>query len=352
MADVRSVLIVGTGLIGTSLALALRRVGVDVVLADQDAGRCAQAVDMGAGRADKPVEPEVVIVCVPPRMTAAVLAEQAVIYPAATLMDVASIKGPVIAEATALGVPAERFIGSHPMAGRELSGPSAARADLVDDRLWILTPAGASPDHRARVEAVIRLCGGVPVEMSPQDHDEAVALVSHAPQVLASVLAAQLTDAADDQVSIAGQGLRDMTRIAGSDAQLWRDILLGNAQPVARVLRQIIDDLEQVQAALSTAREESVEQMLVAGADGQRRIPGKHGAQASPYVEITVMVEDRPGQLGSLIVAAGDAGINLEDVRIEHVLGRPSGLIELAVRPEHGVRLDSVLRAAGFDVRT
>ena len=352
MADVRSVLIVGTGLIGTSLALALRRVDVDVALADQDAGRRAEAVEMGAGQTDASSEPEVVIVCVPPRVTASVLAEQAAIHPGATLMDVASIKGPVIEEATALGVPAERFIGSHPMAGRELSGPSAARADLVDDRLWILTPMGASPDHQARVESVIRLCGGVPVHMSPQDHDEAVALVSHAPQVLASVLAAQLADAADDQVLIAGQGLRDMTRIAGSNAQLWRDILLGNAEPVAKVLRGIIDDLEHVQTALGAAQDESVEEMLVAGADGQRRIPGKHGAQASPYIEIPVKVEDRPGQLASLFVAAGDAGINLEDVRIEHILGRPSGLVELAVRPENGARLESVLRAAGFEVRT
>jgi prephenate dehydrogenase len=352
VADIRSVLIVGTGLIGTSLALALRRVGIDVLLTDRDQARCVEASAMGAGRVASDVEPDVVIVCVPPRETAAVLAEQATLHPAATLMDVASIKGPVIAEADRLGVPMERFVGSHPMAGRELSGPSAARADLVDDRLWILTPEDASADHVAKAESIVRLCGGVAVVMSAHDHDEAVALVSHTPQVLASVLAAQLTDAADDQVSIAGQGLRDMTRIAGSSTELWREILLGNAEPVARVLRSIIGTLGAVQGALETAQEDAVEAMLVAGADGQQRIPGKHGAQASPYVEIAVMVEDRPGQLAGLVVAAGDAGINLEDVRIEHVLGRPSGLIELAVRPEHGDRLAAVLRAAGFDVRT
>jgi prephenate dehydrogenase len=351
VAEIRTVLIVGTGLIGTSIALALRRVDVDVLLADQDAARCAQAAEMGAGRIASDVEPDVIIVCVPPRETATVLAEQSAAHPTATLMDVASIKSPVLDESKRLGVPTERFVGSHPMAGRELSGPSAARADLVDDRLWIMTPAGTSADHVDRAESTIRLCGGVPVVMSAQDHDEAVALVSHAPQVLASVLAAQLTDAAVDQVSIAGQGLRDMTRIAGSNAQLWRDILLGNAEPVAKVLRQIITNLGEVQAALETAGESALEAMLEAGAEGQQRIPGKHGAQASPYVEIAVMVEDRPGQLAGLVVAAGDAGINLEDVRIEHVLGRPSGLIELAVRPEHGDRLASVLTEAGFDVR-
>ena len=143
-----------------------------------------------------------------------------------------------------------------------------------------------------------------------------------------------------------------MTRIAGSNTELWSDILMGNAQPVAKVLRGIVTDLSAVQTALEADREDDVAAMLVAGADGQQRIPGKHGAQASPYIEIAVMVEDRPGQLAGLVVAAGDAGINLEDVRIEHVLGRPSGLIELAVRPEHGDRLASVLRAAGFDVRT
>lgn len=354
------VLIIGSGLIGTSLGLSLRRVGTDVLLDDRDAAKVDEAVAMGAGRPwDGSTQPEIVIVAVPPSEVAERIADAARSFPDATLTDVASVKSRIVEQALAAGAPAERFIGGHPMAGRELSGPSAARADLVDDRLWILTPLDQTdPDRRAQVHALVRTCGGVVREMSPAQHDQAVALVSHVPQVVASALAAQLCDAAEDQVVIAGQGLRDMTRIAASNVDLWSDILLGNAGPISEVLAGLTGTLDETRRVLATAADgstadrDAVQTVLLAGRDGQARIPGKHGAQASPYVEVAVMVEDKPGQLAQLVVAAGEAGINLEDVRIEHVLGRPSGLIELAVRPEHGSRLEAVLRSHGFDVRT
>jgi prephenate dehydrogenase len=346
-------LIVGCGLIGTSLGLALARIGVVARLHDVRPDHVAQAVAVGAGVAwqpDSDVETDIdlVVVAVPPGQTQAVLAQFGAICENATLTDVASVKAPVIHQAPAI---AQRLVPGHPMAGRELSGPQAARADLFDDRLWILTPTADSETARVdQLRAFVRRVGAVTVVMSVDEHDEAVALISHVPQVLASVLAGQLLTADTDHVAIAGQGLRDMTRIASSNVELWTDILAANADPIQGILGDIEGQLAQVRSVLAGDRH-GISAILQAGVDGQKRIPGKHGAFESPYVEIPVMVEDRPGQLAALLVAAGEADINLEDVRIEHVLGRPSGLIELSVRPEHGERLVDVLRTRGFDVR-
>jgi prephenate dehydrogenase len=347
--DLPSVMIIGSGLIGTSIGLALSRIGVTAMLSDSNPAHIQTAIDLGAGvRQDPSKEVDLVIVAVPPGSTAAVIEEAAAKFPDASITDVASAKTPVLKLNPEL---ASRVVAGHPMAGRELSGPSGARADLFDDRLWILTPTNTSEQiHIDRVTDVVRAIGAAPITMGVQDHDEAVALISHVPQVLASVLAGELEDAPAEYVSIAGQGLRDMTRIAGSNVDLWTDILCANAGPISAILQRMEKRLHEVRIALNGDRH-ALTAILQAGLEGQLRIPGKHGAQASPYVEIPVMVEDRPGQLAALLVTAGEADINLEDVRIEHVLGRPSGLIELSVRPEQGAALVEVLRARGFDVR-
>jgi prephenate dehydrogenase len=245
------------------------------------------------------------------------------------------------------------------MAGREVSGAAGARSDLMDNRWWILTPTpqtGAAHLEVTRQLAVT--CGAYPMLMSPHEHDQAVALVSHAPQLVASSLAAQLLGAREDFVRICGQGLRDTTRIAGSDSSLWTDILAANARPVADVLAGVIQTLSTTLQGLEAADHgvpegvSAITRTLETGSAGRARIPGKHGADALEFAEVAVMVEDRPGELARLFVAAGEVGINLEDVRIEHVLGRPSGLVELSVRHEYAVPLSSALRERGFDLRS
>ena len=356
-----SVAVIGTGLIGTSVALSLRRAGVDVLLSDVDPEHLAIARAAGAGRelAESDV-PAIVVVAVPPRRAAAVLAAASERWPDATLTDVTSVKERVILEAVGAGADPERLVGGHPMAGREVSGAAGARADLLDDRLWVVTPLDTSGiDHVRRVHRLVAACGALPVEMGLAEHDAAVALVSHTPQVLSSVLAGRLVESDLDHVRIAGQGLRDMTRIAASNVPMWSDILTANAGPVANVLDGVVADLRRTVAALRRLEQqeeadrgaEAVARVLSAGVEGQSRIPGKHGAAPSAYREISVIVADRPGELARLFVAVGDAGVNLEDIRIEHVFGRPSGLVALFVRPEAGERLIEALGASGFDVR-
>lgn len=346
-----TVLVIGTGLIGASLGQSLRRAGVDVLLEDIDPSSVWTAEQMGAGiAAGATPAPEIVIVAVPPRHAAEVIADACRRFPTATITDVTSVKASILNEAFAAGADSARVVGGHPMAGREITGALGARADLVDDRLWIVTPTDETdPAHLAHVHRLITACGAYAVEMTPEEHDQAVALVSHAPQLVSSVLAAQLLGAQDEHVRVAGQGLRDMTRIAGSDPDLWVDILSANAVPVAGVIEGMIGALED---ALARLRQGSgVEAVLEAGNAGRARVPGKHGAAATNYAIIPVMIADRPGELARLFVAAADAAVNLEDVEIEHVLGRPSGLVELSVEPGAAATLRQALTERGFDVR-
>lgn len=348
------VLVIGTGLIGASVGMSLRRAGVDVLLSDIDPEGLAIAVEGGAGRRLEPGDrPRIVLVAVPPRHAAAVLADASAQHPDATLTDVTSVKGRVLADALALDADPTRLVGGHPMAGREVTGAAGARRDLLDDRLWVLTPLPTTGlEHIRQAHRLVSTCGAYPVEMSPDEHDAAVALVSHAPQVISSTLAAQLVDADDDHVRIAGQGLRDMTRIAGSGVDMWIDILDVNGAPVADVLDRIAAELARTAQALrERSGDDVVGQVLAAGRVGRERIPGKHGAAPSAFREVWVMLADRPGELGRLFGTVGEAQVSIEDVSIEHVLGRPSGLVSLSVRPEAADALLDHLRGAGYDVR-
>ena len=345
------VLVIGSGLLGASVGLALRRAGVQVWLNDTDPGALAEAVARGAGEPwrDGAGAPALVVVAVPPQSAGESMA-RASAFAAATVTDVTSVKVAPLTAALDAGADPTRLIGGHPLAGRETSGAGAARHDLFDDRVWVITPLPESDAER--VESVRDLavtCGAVPVVMSPEDHDRAVALTSHAPQVLSSLLAARLLDADPDAVVVSGQGLRDMTRIAASDPSLWRAILDSNAASVADVLEAYSQDLDDVIAQLREQKD--VTGALERGVAGRRRIPGKHGDADTAYDLVPVIIRDEPGELGRLFVAAGQLDINLEDVRIDHVLGKPSGLVELSVRPEVSARLAEGLRSLGFDVR-
>lgn len=347
------VLVLGTGLIGTSIALSLRRAGVAVLLEDAEPATLQEAVYRGAGSVLTDQVPTLVVVAVPPDDASGALADVSRRFPAATITDTTSVKGHILDQAVLLGADPHRLVGGHPMAGREISGPAAARADLLDDRLWIITPSGhEGEEHVARVRRLIATCGASTVEMDAAEHDAAVALVSHAPQVLASTLASVLVDEPAERIGIAGQGLTDTTRIAASNPQLWVQILRANAGPVAGVLRRVVDRLTDATLELETnSQPEVLLEVLEQGRDGRARLPGKHGSVSTGYAVVPVMVEDKPGELARLFVAAGELNINLEDVRIEHVLGRPSGLVDLFVRTELQTTLVEGLEQAGFDVR-
>ena len=358
MADRRlqgPVRIVGTGLLGTSIGLALTQRGVDVSLADVSPGSVALAVDYGAGRRAAPGDaPELVIVSVPPDVTASVVAAELATYPDALVTDVASVKAGPLAELVAMGADVSRYIGSHPMAGRERSGAISARADLFVGRPWVIAGhPGITYRRAAPVEQLALDLGAIPVELSTEEHDRNVALVSHVPQVVSSILARRLTGAPESAVSLAGGGLRDTTRIASSDPEQWVQILSAHAAPVAELLAQYRDDLDAAIAALSApdapGARRAIAELLAGGNAGVARIPGKHGQQAQ-YSQLVVIVDDRPGQLARLLTDIGEAGINMEDLRLEHSPGAQIGLAEISVLPEVEARLADELVARGWTI--
>lgn len=359
----KHVKVVGAGLLGASVGIALMGQGIDVWLTDASPTAEALACDLGAGRhlSDAgDMTPDLVVVAVPPDVTAGIVARELTLHPAATVTDVASVKGHIrvaldaTVEAGKLSATdLARYVGSHPMAGREKSGPIAARADLFAGRPWVIctTPQTAGADHDRIVELARRV-GAAPVELDADEHDSAVARVSHVPQIMATLTASRLNDVPVESVALAGQGLRDVTRIAASDAALWTQILSANADRVREVLTEVRGELDTVIGALSGADGSLgvLAGTIVAGNDGQARIPGKHGAPPTNYATVTVLVGDSPGMLGRLFTDMGEAGINLEDLQLEHANGQQYGLAEVSVVPAERGPLIEELRARGWNV--
>jgi prephenate dehydrogenase len=290
---------------------------------------------------------------------------------------VASVKTLPVRQARAAGCDMTSFVPGHPLSGRERSGPAAARADLFLGRPWVICPDPPVPAAGlAAIGALARTCGAEPAEVSAAEHDRWVALVSHAPHVLSAAMAARLADASDGALSLAGQGLRDVTRIAAGDTGLWTQILAANAAPVADVLAAVAADLAAVAEALAdtvpadtppahTAPAPGsgpgtgaggpdlkvLAALLEQGGAGVARIPGKRGAPARAEAAVQVVIPDRPGELARLFEAAGQAGVNIEDIGIEHSPGLPVGVAELTVHPEAVGRLTEALAANGWPVR-
>lgn len=352
--------IVGTGLIGTSLGLALSRTGYAVSLADPSPTAVALARDLGAGTIALPDEPapDLVVVAAPPDVAGAVVAAELAAWPDAIVTDVASVKVAVLADVRARGADLTRYAASHPMAGRERSGTVAARWDLFDGRAWVVVPGPESSDRAVQmVRQMATAAGGTVSTMSPEEHDAAVAVVSHVPQLAASLVASRLRDLTDPAAALAGQGIRDVTRIAASDPQLWTQILVGNAPAVNSVLQELRDELTEVIGALDAlttgealGAREVLARVVAHGNAGHARIPGKHGAPPTAYGSVVVLVPDRPGELARLLHDVGDAGVNLEDLHLEHGLGQPFGLAEISVLPGVVERLAQALEARGWQL--
>lgn len=359
--------IVGTGLLGTSIALALTGRGVSVSLTDTSPAALALSRDLGAGTIaaadDQP--PALVVVAVPPDVTAELVAAQLRRWPRAVVTDVASVKGLVLSTLTELaaadaGLDLSRYVGSHPMAGRERSGAGAASADLFLGRPWVV--AGHEHAAPAAVLAVRSLAvdlGAAVVSMDPAEHDEAVAAVSHLPQLMASLTAAQLVDEPEEALTLAGQGLRDVTRIAASDPRLWSAILTGNAPAVLTRLRRVRAGLDELLTAMTAAAENGplapgavagIAAVIGAGNDGVAKVPGKHGGRRRRYAEVSVLMPDKPGELGRLFSEVGEIGVNIEDFQMEHSPKQKVGMAIVSVVPAQAQRLETALEQRGWRV--
>ena len=341
------VLIVGCGLIGTSVALALREHGVEVYLDDARPANVEVAVSLGAGKPGPVDNPGLVVVAVPPAAVPETVAEALNRWPGAIVTDVASVKDDLGRKIG--GQPgASRYVGSHPMAGSERSGPMAASGRLFEGRAWAITADNAAePLAVAAVRELAKLVGAVIVVMDADTHDEAVALVSHLPHLLSVLAAAQLNGAPDGHMALAGPGLRDVTRIAGSDTGLWLEILQGNAVKVRALLENVRGDLDSLIEGLDNDAN-SIAAVLRRGREGTRLVPGRHGDKDVVMATVFVQIPDQPGELSRLMANTGESGINIEDIRIDHELGRPVGLVEVAVAAHNAEALVEALTGRGW----
>ena len=355
MSDARvsgPVRIVGAGLLGTSIGLVLRRHGIDVSLVDSSPTAVALASQYGAGHpAVEGETPALIVVAVPPDVVADVVERELRDFPDAVVTDVTSVKGSILVDLQSRGIDLSHYVGSHPMAGRERGGAVSARADIFTGRSWVVCPRTDADSAAVNLVSDLAIdCGANLVEMSTPDHDSAVALVSHVPQIVSSAVASSLIGAPDSSVELAGGGLRDMTRIASSDPSLWIQILSANAADVTVVLEDVRDRIDAVVTALrSGAPTAALADLLASGNTGVSRIPGKHGRSAR-FAHILVVIDDRPGQLAQLLADIGDLGVNMEDLRLEHSPGSAIGFAEVSVLPTAEESLVRELEARGWRI--
>ncbi|MEO6714947.1 MAG: prephenate dehydrogenase/arogenate dehydrogenase family protein [Mycobacteriales bacterium] len=349
--------IVGAGLIGASIGMALERRQLPAaLLVDSTPGRAQTAAALRAGQeaseADL-VRCDHIILAVPPSAVASVLLRLQGLNLHATFSDVASVKTSVLAEAKALDCDMSRFCGAHPIAGRERGGPTAAIPELFDESIWVSTPTPeTSPDARAAVSWLAEQCGGRAVEMSAAEHDRALAVVSHLPQFVASLLAAQLPAAGGWGPLLAGRGFRDTTRLADSDPELWVQIAAANRVALAECLTAHEGRVAAAIEALEADDTAAVGALLALGRDARQALPTKASRTPVSWTRIGVVLQDRPGELARLFAVAGDAGVNIEDVSIDHAADHPVGLVILDVADQGADTLSDAVRQAGWHALT
>lgn len=347
----RHVRIVGSGLIGTSIGLALRKADVAVTMVDSDGAAQSLAQDlMGPSVNDLPID--LILIATPSHAIAGVisgeLTTQLLPNLNVTFMDVASVKAQPLLDVSQSRLPSSRFLPSHPMAGREIGGAESARADLFEGCTWVYDPSGVEPESIERGLELISLCGASALAMSSAEHDLAVALISHLPQLFATLLARQLEGAQPSYLELSGAGLRDTTRIAASSPALWSEIVSANSQAIKPLLEKVRVELESLISNLDQPR--FLADFIEGGNRGRAAIPGKHGGASRSYTHLPVVIEDKPGQLAALFEECAAASVNIEDLSIEHSPEQFTGLITLALSSTDAATLFGHLEKAGWKV--
>jgi prephenate dehydrogenase len=358
-ARVQRVALLGTGLIGGSIGLALGRRPVEVVGFDASPDRLDRARKLGAitraaGSVAEAVRGvDVAVVAVPVGHIGA-LATEALAAGAPAVTDVGSVKAPVVAAVVA-GCPerAEHFVGGHPMAGSEQDGVEGADADLFLGASWVLTPtARTDPDAFTVVRSLVGMVGAEAIAVEPERHDALVALVSHVPQLAASTLMDVASNAGDEHrtmMRLAAGGFRDMTRIAAGHPGIWPDILSANRDAVLRALDDYVAALGAVRGLVESGARDGILDLLERARRARRSLP-VGTPPVEELVELRIPVADRPGAIAEVTTLAGRLGINVYDLEIAHSGEGGSGVIVLVVAAKAVAELESGLDALGYHV--
>ena len=332
-----SVCIIGTGLIGGSIAAALKALPTPPLVygVDVNAGSLEHALEHGlvdeAALVDDacergwfgPGEVALVVVATPAQLADAWLERIGSEGFDGVVTDVASTKGGVVRTARRVLKPPARFVGGHPMAGSERSGVQAARPDLFDNAYWLLTPSAETDmDAYRRVHEFVSALGARVISVDPRTHDEAVAIVSHVPHVAAAALvdvAAAHAGDGKELLRLAAGGFKDTTRIAAGSPDLWTGICLDNADALAAGLRELRGVLGEFEAMVRAGDRDEIRRWLADAADVRRTLPQQWVPATTRLRELKVPILDRPGQVAEITGAVSAAGCNIEGIDIDHV---------------------------------
>jgi prephenate dehydrogenase len=346
-------LVVGTGLIGGSIALALRQRGWHVSGIDADDERLAEALGSGViDAAGDDLEAEVIFVATPAAAVATVargLLETTGRRPDAVVTDVSGVKGAIVEAADH-----PRFIGGHPMAGSEQVGLHGADPNLFEGAVWVLTPTAETDlDAFTSLQSVVVALGADVLVLSPGDHDRLVAVVSHVPHLVAATLMNAAATGAEQDGSLlrlAAGGFRDMTRVAAGHPGIWPDICTENAAAIVSALDMLMADLAEMRDRVAGNDRDALLQELQRASAARRNLPARI-VRPDNLSELRIPVPDRHGVLAEITSLAADAGISIYDIEIAHSAEGPRGVLILVVDTAEAVRLRDAIEAQGYRAR-
>ncbi len=343
-------LVIGTGLIGGSVGLALAARGWEVRGYDTDPARSEAALERGVlSELGDDRDAEIAFVATPSSSVPAVvraLLDDPARRPDLVVSDVSSVKAAVVG---AIGHP--RFVGGHPMAGSEQVGIDGADPDLFTGALWVLTPTpGTDLGAFSKVRGVVSSLGADVVALGPTDHDRLVAVVSHVPHLVAATLMNAAADGAEQDavlLRLAAGGFRDMTRVAAGHPGIWPDVCADNAEAITSSLDRLIEDLAEMRDRVRMADRQGVFDVLERASRARRHLPAR-GARPEQLIEVRVPVSDREGVLAELTTVAGDLGINIYDIEIAHSAEGPRGVLLLVVDADDAGKLRDAVVTRGY----
>jgi prephenate dehydrogenase len=338
--------VVGTGLIGGSIGLALRRRGWHVTGDDRERASVERALELGAIDAiGTDPDAEITFLATPVRAVADA-ARVALAATSGVVTDVGSVKGSIMAAVTD-----PRFVGGHPMAGSEQEGVDGADPDLFAGAVWVLTPTASTADSAyAKVRSVVRSLGADVVALAPDHHDALVAVVSHVPHLTAASLMHLADERATEHRSLlrlAAGGFRDMTRIASGHPGIWPDICAENRDAIVETLDGLVAALQSVRAVVATDDRAGLLAVLEQARAARANLPSRV-ASAGDLCEVRVPVPDRAGVLAEVTTLAGALGVNIADLEIAHSSEGDQGVLILLVEALAAERLRAGLVEHGF----
>ena len=344
--------IIGLGLIGGSISLALQNAGWSTSGEDLDSDNVSRAIDLGIVNGRDSGGTELFIIATPSQAVRAVALD--VLHrsndPNVIVTDVAGVKSSIV---DAISDP--RFIGGHPMAGSEMKGLDGSRADLFQSATWVLTPTAMThPDTYARLHSVISSLGASPLALPASDHDRLVAMASHVPHLVAGALmneAAHMAESDSALLRLAAGGFRDMTRISAGDPAIWPNVLFDNDAAVIDGLDRLIHRLVRIRQVVASNNRESLLEELTSASISRRELPGR-ASVARELVIVRVPIDDRPGMLASITTLASLQNVNIFDIEIVHGVEGTAGVLELGIESDDAKRLIEALRQAGFHAST